>query len=115
MNTLALNAQSPQPTATAESNNVAASDTTSSSDRTIHNTAPTCDQNPAGKLCFGVDAAADAFFFDFRFFAITVYIVPLYRMGYIHDYIISQVDEICKATVFIQDLCNLKAGSVNCR
>lgn len=32
MNTLALNAQSPQPTATAESNNVAASDTTSSSD-----------------------------------------------------------------------------------
>ena len=27
MNTLALNAQSPQPTATAESNNVAASDT----------------------------------------------------------------------------------------
>ena len=41
---------------------------------------------------------ADAFFFDFRFFAITVYIVPLYRMGYIHDYIISQVDEICKAT-----------------
>lgn len=32
MNTLALNAQSPQPTATAESNNVAASDTQSSSD-----------------------------------------------------------------------------------
>lgn len=32
MNTTALNAQSPQPTATAESNNVAASDTTSSSD-----------------------------------------------------------------------------------
>ncbi len=30
MNTLALNAQSPQPTATAESNNVAASDTQSS-------------------------------------------------------------------------------------
>ena len=33
MNTLALNAQSPQPTATAESNNVAASDTQSSSAR----------------------------------------------------------------------------------
>lgn len=32
MNTTALNAQSPQPTATAESNNVAASDTQSSSD-----------------------------------------------------------------------------------
>ena len=32
MNTPALNAQSPQPTATAESNNVAASDTQSSSD-----------------------------------------------------------------------------------
>lgn len=32
MNTPALNAQSPQPTATAESNTVAASDTTSSSD-----------------------------------------------------------------------------------
>lgn len=32
MNTLALNAQSPQPTATQESSNVAASDTQSSSD-----------------------------------------------------------------------------------
>ncbi len=32
MNTLALNAQSPQPTATAESDNAAASDTQSSSD-----------------------------------------------------------------------------------
>ena len=40
MNTLALNAQSPQPTATAESNNVAASDTQSSSDSSPVDTFP---------------------------------------------------------------------------
>ena len=67
MNTLALNAQSPQPTATAESNNVAASDTTSSSDSSpvdtfltlfvaeIQNQDPTDPTERAGEYQRGVD------------------------------------------------------------
>jgi hypothetical protein len=49
--------------------------TTRSIDNAIKNTAHTCDQNPVGKLCSGVDFAAFRPLVVFLFAAITVLII----------------------------------------